>query len=210
MSNTPSPVEPGPNNTRVQFVREREHHVSLLGLTLVFSATMLCMWLFSALLLWGGMTSMSVRYLCSAGLAYVSFFVWMRLWIEEQIPAPKPKNENTGWDGSGGDAIFAHEGCMIVVLIFVFGFVVSVMVSVLGGIPLLLEVAFEAAFAGTLVGRINRRDWTSGHWYFALLKHTWLPTLLAAVLAFGVGAMLEKKAPEAVKFSEAWRVILRR
>ena len=71
----------------------------------------------------------------------------------------------------------------------------------------MLEVAFEVAFAGTVVKRLGRTE-IVGDWARRLLAGTWLHALVALLLV-GVAAWLQHQAPRATKFSEAVGVVFR-
>ena len=80
--------------------------------------------------------------------------------------------------------------------------IAATLFAMLGGLPLLLEVAFELAFAGVVVRRISGRQ-ELGNWVGVLIRNTWWQALLALVLLVGLAAWLQAKAPQAKTFSQA-------
>lgn len=190
---------------RNQFVREREHRTSLIGLSLVFTATLLSMWLISAVLLKLGLHNMPVRYVLSCALAYLGFFGWMRIWASYQLRHPA---ERESWHGDvPADLPFADEGCFIVLAIGFVGLLASWMVWLFGGIPLLLEVAFEVAFAASMVRRVRHRTYDAPGWWRVLWRHTWLAALIVTLLSAGAGYFLQSKAPGNITMSGALKNI---
>ena len=72
----------------------------------------------------------------------------------------------------------------------------------MGGYALLFEVAFEVAFAGTMVYRMGKRA-TLGDWAGALVQRTWLPALVTAGILVGLGATMQARHPEATTMAQA-------
>ena len=170
----------------------------LLHVSLIFTATWLAGWGFSVLLLMFGMTNMPARYAISFFLSYLVFIACVRVWAD-LIRA----EHGGGWDGGGLDAGGVDgEGCLVVLVVLALGLVASGLFAVIGGLPLLLEVAFEVAFAGVIVRRVSRKL-TVGDWLGALIRNTWLHALAALIVLVTVAAVLQAKAPEAKTFAAA-------
>lgn len=66
---------------------------------------------------------------------------------------------------------------------------------------LLAEVAVDAALSAGLYRRLRHSE--AEDWFFATLRHTWKPFLLAGICAVIVGALLGYLAPEATTLGEA-------
>lgn len=190
---------------REQFVSERlQHRPPVLAVALIFVAVWLSGWACSALLLWTGMHSIPLRYGISTLLSYGVFVLTVGWWCKHAADPVQPKSERSRWYEwldlpSGGD-----EGCLIVLGVLLLALLVSGLVWMLGGYAVLLEIAFEVAFAGTLVRRLGR-DHTLGDWSGALIQRTWLVALLMACIVVGMGAKLQHDHPEAHTIAQAIR-----
>ena len=185
---------------RQKFLANRgEYHPMVLATTLIFSATWLAGWLFSTLLLMQGMTSMPLRYALAFVASYAVFFACVRVWCNS---VHHDRGSNGGhFDVPQGDA----EGCLIVLAIALAALVVAGAFWASGGFVALLEVAFEVAFAGTVVRRLGRTE-IVGNWAARLFACTWLSALVVLFVLLGVATWLQHRAPEAVKFSQAVRI----
>ena len=188
---------------RQHFLANRgEYHPMVLATTLIFSATWLAGWLFSTLLLWRGMQSMPLRYGLAFLASYAVFFLCVRVWCNSV------HHDRGGNDGSLDSPGFDGEGCLVVLAIALAALLVAGLFWASGGFAALLEVAFEVAFAGTVVRRLGRTE-IVGNWAGRLLIGTWLQALVAVLLLVCVAAWLQHKAPSATKFSEAVAIIFR-
>ena len=99
------------------------------------------------------------------------------------------------------------EGRVVVLGILVLGLAAGAVFAMVGGLPLLLEVAFEVAFAGVVVRRIARRE-PVGDWLGTLIRNTWLPALATWIVLVTVAAALQAKAPQATTFRQAVQALL--
>jgi hypothetical protein len=188
---------------RKSFLANRgEYHPMVLATTLIFSATWLAGWLFSSLLLWRGMHSMPLRYGLAFLVSYAVFFLCVRVWCNSV------HHDRGGNDGSLDFPGFDGEGCLMVLAIALAALLVAGLFWASGGFAALLEVAFEVAFAGTVVRRLGRTE-IVGNWAGRLFAGTWLQALVALLLLVGVAAWLQHKAPSATKFSEAVAIVFR-
>lgn len=178
--------------------------------TLVFASCWGAAWLsswsllhfFSASHAWA--RSLSVRYAIAFVLAYGVFFLSVRVWIDVVRRETHQQDESfdLGDGGFGGDA----EGCLMVIVVILIGFVVGGLFFAAGGAPMLLEAAFEAAFAGVVVRRLSG-EITLGDWKRRLFINTWLPALMSMIVLIVVAAWLQHKAPQASTFAGAVRSI---
>lgn len=188
---------------RQRFLADRgEHHPMVLATTLIFSATWLAGWLFSTVLLWQGLRSMPLRYGLAFLASYAVFFLCVRVWCNSV------QHDRGGVDGSLDSPGFDGEGCLFVLAIALAALLVAGLFWASGGFAALLEVAFEVAFAGTVVRRLGRTE-IVGDWAGRLFAGTWLQALLALTLLVCVAAWLQHKAPGAAKFSEAIAIVFR-
>lgn len=191
-----------------QFLADCEpHHGGLMfwHLWLISTVTWLSGWGISALLKFNGMLNMPGRYAISFALSYLVFAGLVRLWAgyAQHYPA-RSRSDASGpsLDVPVGDG----EGCLLVLGIALVSLLMVGGIWVFGGFPLLLEVVFEVAFAGTVV-RGLRPNFVLGQWFWRFLEVTWLRALLIATCFVGVAALMQAKAPEANTFAQAWRDI---
>jgi hypothetical protein len=91
---------------------------------------------------------------------------------------------------------------MIILAVAVIALLLSGVFWLMGGYAMLFEVAFETAFAGTMVYRMGRR-YTLGNWAGTLVRRTWLPALVVGGLLVGFGAKLQHDNPEAKTLMQA-------
>ncbi len=167
-----------------------------------WGAAWLCSWLvltfFGASHAWA--RSLPMRYGTAFLFAYLCFFVAVRVWIDFAKKEPQYQAQSSsGFDIPSGDG---GEGCLVVVAVLVVGFIVGGLFFALGGAPLLLEAAFEAAFAGVVVRRMSG-NLVLGDWKMRLLKNTWLPATGALLVLLVVATGLHKAAPQATTFAQA-------
>ena len=187
---------------RVFLANRGEHHPMVFATTLIFTATWLAGWLISTLLLMQGMTSMPLRYALAFVTSYAVFFACVRVWCNSV------QHNRGNLDGSFDGGGFGSEGCLYVLAVMLAALVVVGIFWASGGFMVLLEVAFEVAFAGTVVRRLGRTE-IVGAWAGRLFAGTWLHALIALTLLVGAAAWLQSKAPGATKFSQAVGVIFR-
>jgi hypothetical protein len=153
--------------------------------------------------LMSGLASMPLRYAISFCLSYVVFIGCVRVWADYM------RNERGGagdWGSSfdvpSGDA----EGCAILFVGLLLGMLAAGAFAMIGGLPLLLEAAFEVVFAGVVVRRISRKH-RVGQWASTLVRNTWMPALIALAALVAVAAWLQAQAPGARTFGQAVRFV---
>jgi len=193
---------------RRDFQRERQNYIAaarrrepmLLVSTLIFTVTWLAGWGASALLLWGGVTSMPARYGLGFALAYGVFFLCVRFW------AQRVRQRETGDSNLGLDSAVDGEGCLVVLAAVALGMLVAGLFWMSGGMAALLEAAFEVAFAGTVVRRLGRTE-IVGNWARALFVNTWPQALAMLLVLVGVAATLQRAAPGTSTFADAVSVV---
>ena len=195
-----------------------QHRLSLAPLwgqfTLIFTASWGAAW-FCSWFLWHFVApthlwahSLAIRYAIAFLFAYGCFFLAVRLWIEEAKQAPQHQSDASDLSSSiyPGDG----EGCFLVIALMIIGFIVGGLFFVSGGAPLLLEAAFEAAFAGVVVTRPILGNLELGNWKLRLFVNTWKRALLSMLILVVMAAWLQSKVPEAGTFAEAMRIVLSR
>jgi hypothetical protein len=170
---------------------------------LIFSLTWLAGWLWSWALLKLGMANMPLRYAISFFLSYVVFVACVRVWADIVRAERGGQWDINALDFPSGDG----EGCLVALAVLVLGLVAAGLFAMTGGLPLLLEVAFEVAFAGVVVRRLSYKV-TLGNWVGALVKNTWIHALAALLVLLGIAAVLQAKAPAATTFAAAIKTLL--
>ncbi len=171
----------------------------------IFLAVWLGGWGCSALLLALGMDSFPARYALSTLVSYGIFFGLAGVWCHGAAKPEPPGQGSSSYSLDGLDIptdTDSAEGCLIVVVVLAIAGLLSGVFWLLGGYALLFEVAFEVAFAGTMVSRLGKRD-TLGNWAGALLRRTWLPALVVGLILITTGAKLQHDHPEARTLSQA-------
>ena len=168
---------------------------------LIFTLTWLAGWACSWALLKFGVGSMPLRYGLSFLLAYLVFVGCLRVWADFM------RAERGGSDVGYFDLPVADgEGCAIVMACLLLGLLLAGVFALTGGLPLLLEVAFEVVFAGVIVKRLSRRQ-EVGNWLAAVVRHTWLHALVAWLVLVIVAGLLQHQAPEVKTFAAAVKAI---
>lgn len=169
---------------------------------LMFGVTWAAGWGLSALLLRAGLVNMALRYALAFALSYIVFFVCVRVWADF-MRRERSSGENFV---DPGVPVFDGEGCFVVLIAFAAGMVLAVIFASIGGPAMLLEVAFEVVFAGTLIKRMGKVQ-MMGDWARLL----WLKTLpfAACVLLVLVAcaAWLQHRAPQANTVVQAYQQI---
>lgn len=199
--------------TRTEYEREKRNFIEnrlrfrsvYLHSVVIFSVTWLSGWLWSAVLLKFGIFAMPLRYAISFMLAYVVFLCAVRVWADSM----KNERETSSWNGSdlntvpGGDL---GEGCFIVFAAMLMAFVVAGLFALMGGLPLLLEAAFEVLFAGMMVRRLSHME-VVGNWAGKLFRTTWLHAGATLLVLVAIAAWVQKRAPEAKTFAQAVKIM---
>jgi hypothetical protein len=194
-----------------RFIQQRINLAPLWSqFTLVFAASWASAWFASWTLLhyfavthaWAG--SLPVRYAIAFVFAYGCFFLAVRVWIDCVRHEPHQQNESIDLSGGnfGGDA----EGCFMLMAVIILGFIAGGLFFAVGGAPMLLEAAFEAAFAGVVVRRLSG-EFKLGDWKKRLFANTWMPALISFIVLIAAAAWLQRQAPQAMTFAEAVRTM---
>jgi hypothetical protein len=188
---------------RAEFLSVRgRHHPMLAATTLIFVIVWLVGWGSSAALLrFGRMHSMPLRYALGFVAAYAAFFLCVRAWCQS---VATNRGEGRHLDLGGGDLPVDPEGCLPFVALAFAAFLVACLFWASGGYAALLEAAFEVAFAGTVVRRLSRTE-IVGDWGGALFANSWPQALAALLVLIGIASVLQHAAPDASTFAQAVR-----
>ena len=190
-------------NERHLFVSRRlDRAPPITAVALMFTFTWLCAWAVSTGLLATGMRQMPLRYALAFCVAYASFFLWVRIWCDFAKRDPDKKDAGLFSDFPVAEA----EGCLWVFAILFLAFALSGLFWLVGGYSLLLEVAFEFAFAGTVVRGIGRQSML-GNWPQLLLKRTWWMALVVMLALMGFASVMQSAAPETSTIAAAYKSI---
>ena len=189
-----------------RFIADRLRHRFIAAHTwLIFSATWASGWGVSGLQLSAGMKNMPPRYGLALAVSYPVFFLCVRVWAGAMRSAPAADNRFLR-PADLLDVPADGEGCLVVLVALAVGGLLAVVFMLIGGPELLLEVAFEVAFAGTLVRRL-RHFQVVGNWKGRLLRST-APFALAVMLGLVViAATLQYRVPSATTFAQACRIL---
>jgi len=169
-----------------------------------------------------GMLALSERYAFACAASYGAFLFGMRVWLwyvdalpdAEQHSAINagsvPQLIEAGIDGAelaagaadgAGEAAAAviGEGGVAALALVALALAATVIVLLLGP-ELLIDVAFEAILAGSLIGaiRLGRQP----DWFAHVLGKTWWVFLLAATLMIGFGRYAHRHYPNATTLAE--------
>ena len=150
-----------------------------------------------------GVTSIAGRYAIGALVSSAVFVGAVGVWyrhVASPHKHPSGSGPDLGLDLPSVDD--GGEGCLIVIAVLAAALLPSGIFWFVGGYALLFEVAFEAAFAGTMVYRMGKRD-TLGNWAGTLVRRTWLPALVIAGILVALGAKIQHDYPEAQTLSPA-------
>jgi hypothetical protein len=174
---------------------------------LMFLVTWLAGWFCSYMLLRSGMASMPLRYALSFGFSYLVFMLCVRVWADSLRTADPGSTAGDLIDVADLASAGGGEGCLIAIAAFVLGVVVAALFAASGGLPLLLEAAFEVVFAGVIVRRISGHR-RVGDWAETLLRNTWRHAAVALIVLVSLAAWLQSKAPETRTFAQTVRVLI--
>lgn len=194
-------------NERHRFVEERlQHRKPFWVVTFIFCAVWLAGWACSAALKALGMDSMPLRYAISWVVSYLMFFWFVRIWCDY---AAKPVSVGadkraSDWGLPSDIPIADGEGCLIVLAVFIVFMALSGIFWIVGGYALLFEVAFEVAFAGTLVSGLRAKHRVGG-WARTLFRRTLLPALLVGAMLVGFADKMQRDYPGVKTMTQAFK-----
>ena len=164
---------------RARYEREKRNFIETRQLfraiyfhtALIFLVTWLAGWFCSYMLLRSGMASMPLRYALSFGFSYLVFMLCVRVWADSLRVTHSADAGGNLLDVADFASMDGGEGCAIAIVAFGLGLVAAALFAAAGGLPLLLEAAFEVVFAGVVVRRISGKH-RVGEWAETLLRNT--------------------------------------
>ncbi len=180
---------------RKRFVAARKDHVSWTGLAAVFLVTFFATWAASTALFHWTTLRMPVRYVLAMVVGYGVFFLVVRVWSDFQKRAPQYRPRDNDDVATLELMQFDNgSGFFLVIIGLPLALIFGALVSWIGA-AMLLEVAFEVAFAGVMVRSVWKTDHTVGNWQGALLRKTWLWAALAMLLVYQGAHFLQSRFP---------------
>jgi hypothetical protein len=185
--------------------RVNERHSVGMHLFILFFSMWLFAWGVSAVLLAFGLISMPLRYAFAFASSYCFFYALVEFWIRNTnwLTAPVQKEGESNWNGLPSDVPDMGEGCLVVLLISVIALLFTGLVAMMGGFSFLLEVVFEALFAGVVV-RTLKGSVKLGDWKLKLFQLTWLPALIVLILLCSIAWSIQTAHPQARTIQEVW------
>jgi hypothetical protein len=189
---------------------------------IIVLATGACGFLFSFILLRLGLETMWIRYPVAVGLAYLVFFLLLRLWLvfggvplsgSDVLDAADVSLDiasTVGEVGSGtaegasasdaASALDAAEFWPLVAIAGLLGGIIACLYVIYTAPSLLAEVVVDGALVSALYSRLKKGE--CPHWVYGAIRRTWVPALVAAIF-FGVaGFALAKAVPGAHSIGE--------
>jgi hypothetical protein len=209
----------------------KERHFLRLHALALFAWTMGIGFLMSKLAFASGIQTLLARYLITGITAYLGFLLGVRLWlwfidavmdknrskpdagdmidlVEVQLDiadmATGSSGETLGGLGEGIGAA-AGEGCVPILILGLLAIIAALLFSLIGP-ELLIEIAFEAVLAGSLVStmRLGREP----DWLWTVFRKTIWTFLIIMVLMMGFAKYAQKHYPEAKTTKQVIQQIL--
>jgi hypothetical protein len=181
-----------------------------------------------------GLDRMALRYPLAVGVAYLVFFLLLRLWLSLQgdpdeysldgldsavdaadvgldvvssfeSSPPMPAAEPGGPSLDLGVPDL-DEGIFLIVLAAVAAVVLGAVVYVIYLAPLLLaEVLVDGVLLVGFYRRLKRPE--PEHWALCAVRRTWIPAIIVAVTFFFAGVVFQSLAPEARSIGGVWKSV---
>jgi hypothetical protein len=180
-----------------------------------------------------GVDRMALRYPLAVGIAYLVFFLVLRLWLAFQrdpddysvdgldvivdvadagldvmssgSSAPMPVAQPSGPSLDIGVPDF-DEGIFLVVLAAVAAVVLGAVIYVIYLAPLLLaEVLVDGVLLVGFYKRLKRPQ--PEHWALCAVRRTWIPAIIVAVTFFFAGVIFQSLAPDARSIGGVWKSV---
>jgi hypothetical protein len=171
-----------------------------------------------------GVRSLPVRWLLVLGIAYLVFFVLVRLWMayvastwpaEAEAAARERVDRESGGsylDYLGGLDFADGGGPGEAIILLVLGLVLALLVGLAAWVvveaPVLLaEAAFQALLASGLLPATRRLE--ARGWAGSLFRATVVPLAWVAAITLGTGWLIQWGCPEAVRLADMFSRCLR-
>jgi hypothetical protein len=180
-----------------------------------------------------GLDLMALRYPLAVGVAYLVFFLLLRLWLTFQsdpdespvdgldlavdvadagldamsfgssAPMPVAKPSGPSLDVGVPDL---DEGIFLVVIAAVAAVVLGAVFYVIYLAPLLLaEVLVDGVLLAAFYRRLKRPE--PEHWALCAVRRTWIPAIIVAFTFFFAGVIFQSLAPEARSIGGVWKSV---
>lgn len=178
-----------------------------------------------------GVDRMALRYPLAVGIAYLVFFLLLRLWLSLQDDTDEypvdgldlavdaadagldamsfgssPSISKSGGTSLDLDVPDLDEGIFLIVLAAVAAVVLGAVFYVIFLAPLLLaEVLVDGLL---LVGFYKKlKGPEPEHWALCAVRRTWIPAIIVAVTFFFAGVVFENLAPDARSIGGVWKAV---
>ncbi len=192
---------------RNRFIAARKDHVSWSGLFMIFFVTGGITLLTSVVLRHATSITMPWRYVLALAAGYGAFFFAIRVWADFQRHSPqyRPKGDDHGIldaiQASGaGELGFAY------ILLLPFALILGGIMSWFGA-AMLLEVAFEVAFAGMMVRGAWAAETRVGNWAGVLLRKTGGVALVLMMLVFTAAHYVQSRNPQVQTAADTFKLL---
>jgi hypothetical protein len=180
-----------------------------------------------------GVDRMALRYPLAVGVAYLVFFLLLRLWLAFQSEPDEPSLDgldlavdvaDAGLDvmsfGSSPPMPVAQpsgpsldvdvpdldEGIFLIVIAAVAAVVLGAVFYVIYLAPLLLaEVLVDGVLLVAFYKRLKRPE--PEHWALCAVRRTWIPAIIVAVTFFFAGVIFQSLAPDARSIGGVWKSV---
>lgn len=174
-----------------------------------------------------GLDQMALRYPLAVGVAYLVFFLLLRLWLTLQqdpdfdlvvdaadagvdvlsfgssSPTPTAKPDGPSLDIGAPDL---DEGIFLIVLAAVAAVVLGAAFYVIYLAPLLLaEVLVDGVLLVAFYKRLKGPE--PEHWSLCAVRRTWIPAIIVAVTFFFAGVIFQSLAPDARSIGGVWKSV---
>jgi len=177
-----------------------------------------------------GLDQMALRYPLAVGMAYLVFFLLLRLWLALQedpdfdlvvdaadagmegmsFGSSSPSSPALAAQSSGPDldigAPDLDEGIFLIVLAAVAAVVLGAAFYVIYLAPLLLaEVLVDGVLLVAFYKRLKGPE--PEHWALCAVRRTWIPAIIVAVTFFFAGVIFQSLAPDARSIGGVWKSV---
>jgi hypothetical protein len=181
-----------------------------------------------------GLDLMALRYPLAVGVAYLVFFLLLRLWLTLQSDSDESSLDGLDLAVDIADASLdvmsfgssppmpvakpssgpsldigvpdLDEGIFLVVLAAVAAVVLGAVFYVIYLAPLLLaEVLVDGVLLAAFYRRLKRPE--PEHWALCAVRRTWIPAIIVAVTFFFAGVIFQSLAPEARSIGGVWKSV---
>jgi hypothetical protein len=190
----------------------------------ILSTTFLCGLFISRALFEAGIRDIVIRSCTASILAYIVFFILIRLWLgyvrlrigpdanvfdyKRPQDSSKPNSSGSSWFDlpDPGIADFADfEGCAIALLLIALfiGLIYGLLFLITQTPVILTEAAFEFLLANSLIRTVKRID--RGNWKGSVLAASWKPFGITFLIIILVTLGIQNKCPGATRIRDVFQ-----